>query len=296
MKKILLVCLAMLLPPPVATADSVSSGMSGSQRSEPEKAQATEQTVRVLSWNVLAPSPWQRLLHSVGMATESAHRTTALLDAIAVLNPDIIALQEVTAAFQAALASDHRFAKFHRAASPHQSPPGGLLILSRFALSAVDYRRLPGRSGRYVLYARVAIGGQQFVIANVHLASPLQAGDQRRAQMMAVNRWMPAGALRIWVGDFNFGDADNEQDSMLLTDWVDAWKQLKPDAPGLSYDLGRNHLAKQHAFSKETSRRLDRILLSPALHPLAITLTGQTMTDLPPSDHYGLLLDFKLPQ
>ena len=65
----------------------------------------------------------------------------------------------------------------------------------------------------------------------------------------------------------------------------------------MTYDINENLLARKNAFKGETSRRLDRIFVNNMLEPVAADLVGLPVEEEPPpSDHYGLLLDVRVPQ
>jgi len=99
---------------------------------------------------------------------------------------------------------------------------------------------------------------------------------------------LPSRGLTLWLGDFNFGDQDPE--AAQLAGLTDAWTQLRRDEAGHTYDLESNPLAREHAFAAEPSRRVDRILSTQRLVPIAVGLTGKGQSD-PPSDHDGLWAD-----
>ena len=73
--------------------------------------------------------------------------------------------------------------------------------------------------------------------------------------------------------------------------WSDAWASLRPGEPGWTYDLEANALARANAFAGEPSRRLDRVLSSRRLVPVAVGLVG---LEDPPSDHFGVWADMKV--
>lgn len=82
----------------------------------------------------------------------------------------------------------------------------------------------------------------------------------------------------------------------LLSRWNDAWTLLHPQQAGYTYDLARNPRAREQAFPKELSRRLDRVLLTPGLRPKAMGFVGEGASGAtPPSDHYGLWVELRLP-
>jgi endonuclease/exonuclease/phosphatase family metal-dependent hydrolase len=255
-------------------------------------AAPAQQPIRILSWNVLAPSPWKPSLSFFGIDSDADRRSDRLLKQIAQQNPDLIALQEVRTRFLERLSNNPQLSRY-RIAAQGSPPASGLVILSRHPITDTRYQRLPGQLGRGVLYATVAIGEQRLVIANVHLESPLDANDTRRTQMQLVDDRMPWAEWQVWAGDFNFGDQGPEQGLPVLSRWIDVWRELKPGQAGYSYDLSHNPLATEHAYGNEPSRRLDRILVSPTLQPVAIRLIGTG--NAPASDHYGVVTDLLIP-
>jgi endonuclease/exonuclease/phosphatase family metal-dependent hydrolase len=241
----------------------------------------------VLTWNVLEPSPAERLLGLL-MDTASTSRAQALLRQAKRLAPDILAFQEVGAGFMAVLAAEPVWADYHASANGSEGPPGGLLVLSRLPFAKIAYRKLPSASGRFALFATLDLGGETLVVANVHLESPLEDQAARKAQLAFVDERLPGRGLTVWLGDFNFGDQDPE--ARRLSGWSDAWIRLRPGEAGYTYDLDANTLARDHAFAAEPSRRLDRILSSRRLIPVAVGMMGKGAPG-PPSDHYGLWAD-----
>ncbi len=80
-----------------------------------------------------------------------------------------------------------------------------------------------------------------------------------------------------------------------LAGWSDAWTRLRPGEAGHTYDLEANPLAREHAFAAEGSRRLDRILTSALLVPVAVGMAGQSGGKPgPPSDHLGFWADLDI--
>lgn len=244
-------------------------------------------TLRVLTWNVLASSPAEMLLGWLGWDGK-AKRSRALLHEAKALNPDILAFQEVTTGFLAALAADPAWAGYHACAKGPEAPPGGLLVLSRHPIAKVAYRKLHSALGRYALFTTLYLHGEALVVANVHLESLSEDHAARKAQLTFVEARLPSRGLTLWLGDFNFADLDPE--ARQIADWTDAWARLRPGEAGHSYDPQANPLARKHGFAAEPGRRIDRILSSRRLVPIAAGLIGKDRAE-PPSDHYGLWAD-----
>jgi len=248
-------------------------------------------SIRVLTWNVLAPSVLETLADALRLQSGGKGRAQRLNDRMKPTGPDIIGLQEVTEDFLGVVLSDPRWSGFHATVRLGDDPPGGLVLLSRFPILQYGYFKLPSPSGRYALLGTLSVHGQVLQFANVHLESPLEAGDQRRQQIAKINRRLDSKRPALWVGDFNFGD---EARVPLLSSYDDAFARLYPDNAGVTYDLEHNPLARGNAFRHEPSRRLDRILVSKTLQVVAAGLVGQPEEGRSaPSDHYGVWADVR---
>jgi endonuclease/exonuclease/phosphatase family metal-dependent hydrolase len=263
-------------------------------------------SLRILTWNVLAPAFWEGWVAALGeWETPGVLRARALLAASQRLGADLVAFQEVTGLFLRMVSTDSYWNTFHAtfqaAPGAASEPPGGLLILSRYPITRADYQKLPSPTGRALLSAHIAIDGEELTLATLHLESLPEArtGRVRQIQAVAENRGLDSQRRTLIVGDFNFGDTDEEQRLPPLAGWRDAWLTLRPDDPGLTYDMERNPLARAQAFAAEPSRRLDRILLSSDLTPLAVGLVRPEPPPgaerSPPSDHFGVWADIPWP-
>lgn len=262
-------------------------GLAQGATSQDDAGPNPQPALRVLTWNVLASSPSEMLLGWLGWDGK-AKRSRALLHEAKALNPDLLAFQEVTAGFLGALAADPAWAGYHACAKGPEAPPGGLLVLSRYPIAKVAYRKLHSALGRYALFTTLDLHGEALVVANVHLESLLEDHAARKAQLAFVAARLPSGGLTLWLGDFNFADQDPEAGQ--IANWTDAWARLRLGEAGHSYDPIANPLARKHALAGESGRRIDRILSSRRLVPIAVGLTGQGTAE-PPSDHYGLWAD-----
>lgn len=102
---------------------------------EPESAPS----IRVLTWNVLAPSVLETLADALRLQSGGKGRAQRLNDRMKPTGPDIIGLQEVTGDFLGVVLSDPRWSGFHATVRLGDEPPGGLVVLSRFPILRYDY-------------------------------------------------------------------------------------------------------------------------------------------------------------
>jgi endonuclease/exonuclease/phosphatase family metal-dependent hydrolase len=283
----------------IASAALYPAGAVAEPAGEAAPARVTakpEGTLRILTWNVLEPTLWERLAGALGLESVAQARVRRVNQAVKQLQPDVIALQEVGGDFPRLLGDDpDGQGVSHTPLTALSEPPGGLVLLSRYPIIAYRYRKLASPAGRHALFATVSVDGHEVTFANVHLESPLESRRQRERQLLEIDGRLDSRHGSVWLGDFNFGDQDPEQRLPLLSRWADGWARLHP-TPAVTYDLATNPLARANAFAGEPSRRLDRILLSPDLTPLAAGLVGQAAAgESPPSDHYGVWVDVRLP-
>lgn len=107
----------------------------------------------------------------------------------------------------------------------------------------------------------------------------------------------------LLVGDFNCGfELEDREHLTSLNQFTDVWRHIWPEDPGYTFDPTSNTLAAvSHKPDAEgnvkvsTSKRCDRMFLSQSENwaPLSASLIkGALTTDLPLSDHFGLLFEF----
>ncbi len=238
-------------------------------------------TLTLLTWNVL------------GEPADADVRARAIIDEIVAANADVVALQEVSPAFLAALHGDPRIGeRGYRGvvANGRFQAPLGLYVLSKFPLSELRLERLPTVMGRAALVGALDVSGRRVPFAVVHLDSHLYLGPTRGRQLLALGSILGDGDAII-MGDLNFGDGAPER--LLVPDgMVDAWRAVHPTAPGLTWDVAKNPLARAGCLPGEGSRRLDWVLVRMAgAIPKSATLVGTTPigTGVPASDHFGVL-------
>jgi len=211
--------------------------------------------------------------------------------------PDVVLLQEVGNVSGPELTQAHRLAKtahYEIAACYNPKTYRGLAILARYPVIDVIVQHLPGRR-RPALGVVLNIGGRLVSFVNVHLTPQMEAVRQRQRELRAALNLMTQLPGPSFIGgDFNFGDSARE--NALLSELIDTYRIMEPEAPGHTWDL-KNPLARKNSYPEEPSRRLDRILLSDArarVKEAHVVLDEPVMGELFPSDHYGVFARVEL--
>lgn len=198
-------------------------------------------------------------------------------DAIARLNADIVALQEVDKLVERSgrvdeprvlgeqLGMQHAFGAF----MPYQGGEYGLAILSRFPIRHSHALRLPdGNEPRVALLAELALpDGARVLVVNVHF--DWVANDTLRyAQVEALATALDTVSLpTILLGDFN-----DQPGSRTLTRWQQRFRTLaKPADDRFTFS------------STKPAQEIDHILVAPAAAWGSATL--RVITDTLTSDH-----------
>jgi endonuclease/exonuclease/phosphatase family metal-dependent hydrolase/2'-5' RNA ligase len=249
--------------------------------------------LRVVTWNLLFDRHDADLL-------DSERRWQAAFDELAALDADVIALVEVTPRMWRLLRAQP-WTQRYAASDPLDAPalaPYGQVLLSRLPIR--EAVRAPIVRDRSVLLARLA-GPHDLGVAVVHLTSNRSddAAVARDAQLAAVLGHIAATPRDAWLvlGDFNAEPAEHAALAAAARA-VDLWERMRPDDPGLTFDVDRNPLAGL-VTTTNRSARLDRILAIE--HRAAVTVRSATLlgiavgsNGLPPSDHYGVAVELAL--
>lgn len=254
---------------------------------EATRARAPEIDVaplRVVTWNTL----WDRYDAD---RISTARRRPLLLEALASLDADLIALQEVEPALVDALlradwvregywVSDDREAK--------DVDAYGLFLLSRRPILELALHPFGPHKGALA----VVIDGPHgpLVVVTVHLTSDHTEGAaaRRKAELDALASDAPPFDT-LWMGDFNDGSSDLAS-RLGMTDTWTAIHGASDATP--TFDPTNNPLAR---VSSKTGRasRLDRVLCRGELAPAEALLVGHepsTEDGLFISDHAGLVV------
>jgi endonuclease/exonuclease/phosphatase family metal-dependent hydrolase len=246
-------------------------------------------------------------------------RVQLVLQGIAALKPDLVALQEVcefpelpNQAETLARASGLSFV--FASAVAFRGGREGLALLARppLAIVAHESRELPGATTnerRVVQTAGLSVGDRVIWVHNTHLNYRLTHGRQREEQVMAIDRVVAArpDEPQIVLGDFN---ARPESDEIRWltglttlegrrTFYQDAWARRHPAEPGWTW-ASANPYTTALGFL-QTDRRLDYIFVTPERRDgRGRILDCRLVFDQPApggvyaSDHFGLLADVQV--
>jgi endonuclease/exonuclease/phosphatase family metal-dependent hydrolase len=239
------------------------------------------------------------------------------------LQPDVVALQEVTRAADVdqarELLGDDVTILDHPAEPPDRV---GACLATRWPVAAVNSLDL------HVSPDALGLPWAAAVAAEVELPPPmgsvlvvhhkpnwqLTAEALRERQTVATARWIEdlvAGRSDLPV--VVLGDFDATPDAASLRFWTgrqslngisvryeDAWQARHPGLPGLTFDP-RNPLVRAGEMKLERGRRIDYILIRSGAHGPALDVADcrvvfdQPVDGIWPSDHYGLLGELRRP-
>lgn len=235
-------------------------------------------------------------------ARQGAHRAGHIEKLLREQRPDVVALQECGNWFYNRVTRRGWFRENYYVARPggRARHVGGLALFSRYPIESVEYRMLPRSQDRprYVLVARIRVLNRLVTVANVHLESPLEAGELRQRQMEALLPLIKNDPHSVLLGDFNFGDGEPEEKA--VAPFTDLWGELRPGEAGYTWDREKSWMARRFSYRGEESRRLDRILVRSAeWRPETVRLFGQQplrrgRAEIFASDHFGLLGTLRL--
>jgi endonuclease/exonuclease/phosphatase family metal-dependent hydrolase len=265
--------------------------------------------VRVLTMNVFGPAnpDWQRRHQLVG-------------DTIRVLDPDVIALQEVPVDSPDTMArlvgTGHHLSHFSH---PSEDGVAGTLatrwphrVVQEIDLRITDRSR-PTLPWCAALIVELDTPVGPMLVTHHKPSWPFPFELEREQQAVLVAR-----AIEEQIGDRDLhavvlGDFDATPDSASLQFWrgrrpaddvsvcyQDAWEYVHPDEPGFTFEV-TNPLVVEGEVATAVSRKIDHILVRAGLHGPSLHVADcRRILDRPvngvwASDHYGVLADLAVP-
>ncbi|CAM2010214.1 endonuclease/exonuclease/phosphatase family protein [Acanthopleuribacter pedis] len=226
---------------------------------------------------------------------EQERRTSALIDVLATLSPDFVALQEMTVPVLRQLAGDSRLADYWFSDRDGRTFDSyGVVLLARRAPDVFSIHPFTSAMNRSLVEGVWSLPGGDLQVGAVHLESKQVMRDYRLRQLRELEKPMNRGDWSLLMGDFNFCHSFPEND-VLPEGFHDLWPLLNPGDPGWTVDTDINKMRLADK-GKEKQVRFDRILLAPrkpGLRPESMQLVGNQALEpgVLLSDHFGLCLD-----
>lgn len=274
------------------------------------------ETIRMATFNILADCfPW-----FIEMAIRSPERFEWLCNAITILNPTIIGLNEVTATAlnelqQCPFIRENYFIteSFDETTNSCKNgflSPHGCIILSKLSLLEVFAISVSG-SVREAVVGKVQLGSNLdtcvYICSHHTTAYQKPKNAQLRAQQIrdVIDILQPFGIPFVIMGDLNL-HYQFEDAVVIENKLIDAWAQthfsrLNPfddGNEGFTFDAVKNSFIPYYIPGEQRQMRLDRILFSRgfpafAITPCTIWANEPIKPDnyLFPSDHFGLYID-----
>ncbi len=234
--------------------------------------------MRLLTWNIdMAPVSLEQRMEAIARRVEA-------------LDPDVIALQEVTEKSQALLEQSPWF-------YGAQSIPRGPEDMHYYTML---YARDGFATGERLAFKNsnmerdLVVGqahGSSLAVASSHLESLSKHADIRAVQFEAAMSRLSAASCAVFMGDMNL-IAGVDEEPVLPSGWVDGWLACdKPESDGYTFDCERNALARK--YRTRLDRAYCRLGEVYRLATVELVGTAQIAPGLYCSDHFGLVVELQ---
>ena len=233
-------------------------------------------------------------------------RTTAVIETVHRLRPDVLYLQEIVPATWDRLTSALESRYECRAANPELPYFHAVLVARKKTIQVGDSLKISkfpqSQMLRHLLHQEVVIADQPIHLFTSHLESTKNYAGERKRQLTQVfdemQRLAANGSVSIFGGDMNLRDSEVGAVG-IPQGCVDVWESCGAD-PGKKYtwDTAANHNLQ---VTYKSRCRFDRLYLcqgaSPLVRATSFELIGQELIESCvryPSDHWGILAKFEL--
>lgn len=219
-------------------------------------------------------------------------RFHALLGLLDELDPDVVALQEVTQHVLPYLAaSPWAAARTLYPASGEGRPGYACVLIGRDSFESA--RTLPFARTFMARELVVAATPSGWTVATTHLESLEHSAELRAQQLEECFEQLPARGPAVLMGDMNLMRG-LDPEPVLPEGWTDAWRAAgRAESEGFTFDPERNPLADRGP------ERLDRVFLRLEggwrLRSVDLVGTDEIAPGLMTSDHFGLVCDVDAP-
>jgi endonuclease/exonuclease/phosphatase family metal-dependent hydrolase len=242
--------------------------------------------------------------------------------------PHVIGLQEVTyplqSLLQPILAKDYTWLQ-----QPFSRYGCGLAVRRDVTILSHGFEPYSNSiMDRGMLWARMELPGKEVLFVTTHLESwagtTYTGAQEREVQLHQVTQFCEQqlrlhSSIQVAVvtGDLNWDDErkagqNRKLSSLISSQWMDAYRQIQPTAPGFTYDPQTNPML---GGGKRVQRRFDRILVLSGNNKVTVqsvelvgkdAIPGITYQTRPthyrpsqtrpvaPSDHFGLVATLEL--
>jgi len=215
------------------------------------------------------------------------------------LEPDILALQEVTLENLALLRNQPWFSRYHMVPRDISNEVDHtVVILSVFTVDKWfphPFKKAPYKN-RKIITAELmnTVTSPRFVVGVTHVIHARQNTLQRELQLRETLQVLSPYDNVCVMGDMT-GTADADGDVVLPSSWIDVWLSFpgNTDSNGYTYDQSKNPILalKRRGKSKILKARCDRVFCKLSdfkLKEMRIVGDKLTKSKIVPSDHYGL--------
>jgi endonuclease/exonuclease/phosphatase family metal-dependent hydrolase len=209
------------------------------------------------------------------------------------LRPDIICLQEMDRDPKTRRGQTGLIAEM--CGLTHQVEHNGLAIICSNPIvdsSHVELPEFPGDFPRNILLVESTVDNRPLLIANTHLAYPLEFAQERRQQtevlLPAIERFRSGRIAKVLCGDFNDTPDSAAVRAVLDSDqkFYDVFAECRPNSDGITFSPRSN----QYVHPVWTlDQRIDYIFANGdlAAQDCSVVFDGSNGLDLV-SDHYGV--------
>ena len=243
------------------------------------------QSFSVMTWNVLSE------LFDEEDKKMSAQRFPLIVREIQKSGADIIALQEITPETWEKLASEPAIKSLYTITKLPSEVALGQIFLTKAKVLKCEVLRLSVQK-HAIMLTLSSRTGRPLRAVNIQLISDYakNAAHRRMSELATIGQYINDTDDTILLGDFNFGDDDEEEKTVPWGSFIDAWHMLRGTEHGATFDVENNDLAKITCGPIETSRRLDKIKIKGLLVPSDIHTTAKSKgsDDLRPSSHFAV--------
>ena len=243
------------------------------------------QSFSIMTWNILCE------LFDEEQKKDSEKRFPLIIREIERSDADIIALQEITPEMWQKLVDEPSISALYAITKLPSEVALGQVILTKAKISKCEVLRLSVQKHAIMLTLATKTG-RPLRIVNIQLISDYakNAAFRRMSELATIGKYIDDTDDTILLGDFNFGDDDEEEKTVPWGSFIDAWHILRGSEAGVTFDYERNEMAKITCGPVEISRRLDKIKIKGLLVPSDIHIAAKRAgaDGLRPSSHYAV--------